>query len=148
MTGPAGAGATATEKAAAPLPVPDRLTEPFWEHARAGRLAFQHCDSCRAYQHPPGPVCRACYARDLTFQPVSGRGRVYTYTVTHHRVVPGFDEAPYAVALVEMEEQEGLRMLANIRELPPSGVHVGLEVEVLFEALPNGLALPQFRPRR
>jgi uncharacterized OB-fold protein len=130
-----------------PEPVPDRLTRPYWEHARQGRLAFQRCASCGRFQHPPGPVCRSCGGRELEFQPVSGRGTVYTYTVTHHRVVPGFDEVPYAVALVEMDEQPGLRVLSNILGVGPEAVHVGLAVEVCFEDLPGGLKLPQFRPR-
>lgn len=130
-----------------PLPIPDRLSAPFWEHARQGRLAFQRCTACGRYQHPPGPLCRACHGSALEFSPVSGRGAVYTYTVTHHRVVPGFDEIPYAVALIEMEEQEGLRALANLREIEPEKVRVGLPVEVVYEELPNGLRLPQFRPR-
>lgn len=129
-----------------PLPIPDRLTAPFWEHARERRLAFQRCTRCGHHQHPPGPICRSCHAADLKFSPVSGRGTVYTYTVTHHPVVPGFDAIPYAVALVEMEEQVGLRMLANLRGIEPDDVRVGLRVEVLFEELPNGLRLPQFRP--
>jgi uncharacterized protein len=130
-----------------PQPVPDRLTRPFWDHALEGRLAFQRCLGCRRFQHPPGPVCRACQGRELEFEAVSGRGTVYTYTVTHHRVVPGFDEVPYAVALVEMDEQEGLRMLANLPGVDPERVRVGLPVEVFFEELPGGLRLPQFRPR-
>jgi hypothetical protein len=130
-----------------PVPVPDRLTRPFWDHAAAGRLAFQRCRACGRFQHPPGPVCRACGGRELGFDPVSGRGTVYTYTVTHHRVVPGFDDVPYAVALIELEEQPGLRMLANVLEFEPTEVRVGMEVEVVFEDLPGGLRLPQFRPR-
>jgi uncharacterized protein len=130
-----------------PEPVPDRFSKPFWEHAQAGRLAFQRCAACHRFQHPPGPVCRDCAGRDLEFEPVSGRGKVYTYTITHHRVVPGFDQIPYAVALVEMEEQEGLRMLANLPAVALDRVRVGLEVEVMFEDLPGGLRLPQFRER-
>lgn len=130
-----------------PLPIPDRFSAPFWEHARQERLAFQRCGACGRRQHPPGPICRTCHGTDLEFSPVSGRGTVYTYTVTHHAVVPGFASTPYAVALIEMEEQEGLRMLANLRGVEAEDVRVGLEVTVLFEELPNGLRLPQFRPR-
>ena len=84
----------------------------------------------------------------MGFEPVSGRGRVYTYTVTHHRVVPGFDDLPYAVALVELDEQAGLRMLANLPGVPLESIHVGMAVEVVFERLPDGGRLPQFRAAR
>lgn len=131
-----------------PEPVPDRFSLPYWQHAREGRLAFQRCADCRSFQHPPGPLCRSCGGRDLDFEPVSGRGKVYTYTVTYHHVVPGFEEVPYVVAMIEMEEQPGLRVLSNVLGVGPESVRVGLEVEVRFEDLPGGLRLPQFTPRR
>jgi uncharacterized protein len=127
-----------------PIPVPDRLTAGFWSAAAEGRLVMQRCSDCRHWQHPPGPICRRCYSTAVGFEPVSGRGRVYTYTVTHHRVVSGFDDVPYAIALVELDEQMGLRMLANLPGVPLDSIQVGMAVEVLFETLPDGGRLPQF----
>ena len=128
-----------------PIPVPDRLTAAFWAAAADERLVMQRCANCRHWQHPPGPICRRCYSAEVGFEPVSGRGRVYTYTVTHHRVVPGFEDVPYAVALVELDEQPGLRMLANLPGVPLESIEVGMAVEVVFEPLPAGGKLPQFR---
>ena len=48
----------------------------------------------------------------------SGRGTVYTFTVTHQNQAPGFREAlPYVLAFVELDE--GVRMMTNIVGCPP-----------------------------
>lgn len=131
-----------------PVPVPDRQSGPFWDAARRHELALQRCRDCGAFQHPPGPVCRRCAGEALNFVPVSGRGTVYSYTVTYHNFVPGFEwDVPFAIALVAIEEQPDVRLLANLREVDVNHVEVGMRVEVVFEAR-NGTTLPQFRPAR
>jgi uncharacterized OB-fold protein len=130
-----------------PLPVPDGVSAPFWAAAREHRLVVQRCSACAAFQHPPGPICRRCRGRDVPFADVSGRGSVYSFTVTHQAFVPGFGDAlPLAIVLVELEEQEGLRMLANAVDVDPGELRVGLAVRVVFEEVEPGVVLPQFAP--
>jgi uncharacterized OB-fold protein len=132
-----------------PLPVPDRQSAPFWEAARRHELALQRCRDCGVFQHPPGPVCRRCAGEALRFSRVSGRGSVYSFTVTHHNFVPGFErDVPFAIALVAIEEQPEVRLLADLREVDVNRVEVGMRVEVVFEDLADGTTLPQFRPAR
>ena len=71
---------------------------------------------------------------------------MYSYTIAH-REVPG-REVPFALVLVELEEQKGLRVLANLLDCPIDEVRVGLPVEVTFEEAGGGMVLPQFRPGR
>ena len=131
-----------------PIPAPDRFTEEFWAGASRHELVIQRCDQCGHYQHPPMPLCSQCHSRELSSVPVSGRGTVHTFTVTFHAVVPGFqDEVPYAVGLIELEEQENLRVLSNIVQTPPDQIKVGMPVEVVFDDIPNGMAIPKFRAR-
>jgi uncharacterized OB-fold protein len=141
--------ATAEAVTPKPLPLPDRHSAPFWEAARRHELALQCCDDCGAFQHPPGPLCRRCAGEALRFDLVSGRGSVYSFTVTYHNFVPGFElDVPFAVALVAIEEQPAVRLLANLREVEPDRIEVGMAVQVVFEDLPGGITLPQFRPAR
>ena len=78
--------------------------------------------------------------------PVSGRGTVHTFTVTSHAVVPGFqDEVPYAVGLIELEEQENLRVLSNIVQTPPDQIKVGMPVEVVFDDVTDKVTLAKFK---
>ena len=74
----------------------------------------------------------------------SGRGRVYTFTVTHQNQAPGFrDELPYVMAYVELDE--GPRILTNIINTPPGEVKIDLPVEVVFEDIDENLAIPKFQ---
>jgi uncharacterized OB-fold protein len=108
-------------------------------------VAIQRCTRCGRFQHPPGPACRSCRSRQLKFEQVSGRGTIYTYSITYEAPFPGL-AVPFVVCIVDLAEQKGLRMLANLTGVEPAAVAIGLEVEVYFEELPNGLKLPQFRP--
>ena len=51
---------------------------------------------------------------------------------------------PYIVALVDLDE--GVRVTTNIVECTPEVVHVGMPVEVVYEAITEAVTLPQFRP--
>ena len=54
---------------------------------------------------------------------------------------------PYIIAVVELEEQPGLRLLTNVVDCPPEEVAIDLPVEVGFvEREP--VFVPVFSPRR
>jgi uncharacterized protein len=90
-------------------------------------------------------MCRSCGSVDLGPEEVSGRGVVHSYTVTHFPL-PGF-EPPFAVVLVELEEQEGLRLVSNLADVTPDDVEIGMPVEVTFEDVAEDVTLPLFRRR-
>lgn len=128
------------------LPVPDATTEPYWRAAGEHRLELQRCSRCGAYHHPPVPQCDRCRSLDLGWAPVSGRGLVHQRTVMHEPRVAGFEQAvPYAVVTVELEEQPGLLLTANVIDRDPGEVAIGMAVVVAFEDLEGGRSLPQFR---
>jgi uncharacterized OB-fold protein len=121
------------------------LTRPFWAAAREGRLVIQRCAECRHYNHPPRAACDACLSTDLTFEAVSGRGSVWSFTVMHQKSVAGFEDAvPYLTALVELDEQPLLLLVTNIPGADPATLRVGEKVHVIFEAVSDGFVLPQF----
>jgi uncharacterized OB-fold protein len=128
------------------VPVPDDLSRPFWDAAKERRLAIQRCGSCGYYNHPPRRFCDACLAQDLRFEPVSGRGVVYTFTVMHQRDVAGFEEdAPFMNVVVELIEQPQLLMVSNLPIADRVKVIIGAAVEVDFEDRGEGVVVPQFR---
>ena len=126
-----------------PYPEPDGETQPFWDAIAEGRLRIQRCRSCGRYVFYPRSVCPHCMAADLEWTDVSGRGAVHAYTVVH-RAAPGFaEDAPYVVALVELEE--GPRMLTRLLDVTPSDAAIGMRFEVAIEGEPR---LPYFRRSR
>jgi uncharacterized OB-fold protein len=118
-------------------------TEHFWTSGRRGALEILHCSRCAYWIHPPGPVCPRCLGTPEP-RPVSGDAAVHSYTVNHHPWTPGL-EVPYVVAIVELAEQEGLRLITNIVGCPPEEVRIGMPVHVEFEPVED-VHLPLFRP--
>jgi uncharacterized protein len=129
-----------------PIPIPDEITRPFWEAANERRLVVQRCTTCSYYNHPPRNVCDVCLSRELRFESVSGRGRIYTFTIMHQRDVPGFEsEAPFINIVVELEEQPMLLMVSNLPISERERVRIGAPVMVEFEDRGDSVIVPQFR---
>jgi uncharacterized OB-fold protein len=133
----------AADAYAKPVPEPSRESKPYWDALNERRLVIQQCAACGKLRHYPRPVCDACYSMEVSWRPASGRGCVHSWTVAHHPFHPGFKgEPPYVLATVELEE--GVRMVAQLRGVPPDAVAVGLPVEVAFERATEELTLPVF----
>ena len=131
-----------------PRPAPDDDTAFFWEGCRDGELRILRCDSCGRYIHWPRPVCSNCLSTSLTPQPVSGRGRLYSYTIADQAFHPWFaDKVPYVVAVIDLEEQPGLRIVTNLVD-HEDDYAVDMPVEVVFRQVADDLVLPLFRPIR
>jgi uncharacterized OB-fold protein len=129
-----------------PVPVPDELTAPYWEAAAGGTLVIQRCAECTRYQHPPATICLRCGSNELAFEPVSGGGTIYTYTITYDARTPAFAaRQPYAVVWVALDEEPGVRLLTNMPDTPLEDVRIGARVEVYFDELTADVKLPQFR---
>jgi len=129
-----------------PIPQPFWLTEPFWQATRQHRLAIQRCTLCGFYNHPPLPQCPSCGRTDFHWEEVSGRGTIYGYSILYEPLVVGFDEVvPYNCVAVELDEQPGLLLAANLVNGQPNVESIGKAVEVVFESIGEGFVLPQFR---
>lgn len=134
----------AAEKPFRLLPHVTAANEHFWRSGRDGELRFLRCGPCGTWIHPPSPRCPACWSKDVAPRAVSGLGRVHTFTLNHQPWVPGPDH-PYVVAVVELDEQEGLRLMTNVVHCPPESVHVDMRVRVVFEAY-DDVWFPLFEP--
>jgi len=129
-----------------PIPVPNEWTKPFWDSAKEGVLRLQRCQACRRFQHPPYPTCVNCMAIELAFEPVSGKGAIYTYTIMYHTGDKRFAPAvPYASIIVELDDAPGALMAGNLMDAPYTAAKVGRRVEVVFQTLNDEITLPQFR---
>jgi hypothetical protein len=137
----------AEKKYAKPLPRIDEESKGFWEACRRHELYMQRCRACGSCRYYPRALCPACLSDDTEWVRSSGRGTVYTFTVTHQNQAPGFrDELPYVLAYVGLEE--GVRLLTNVVGCPPDDVRIGMRVEVVFDDVTAEVTLPKFRPAR
>jgi len=129
-----------------PQPAPDFDSEGFWRATAEGRLALCRCRECRTWLQPPLERCKRC-AGPTGFEPVSGRGTIYSFIVSRHPCCPGYlDATPYVVALIDLEEQEGLRLPARLLDVEPAAVRIGDRAIVAITDLPGGdFRIPTFR---
>ena len=125
------------------LPAVDPDNEHFWLGGAEGELRFLRCQACGYWLHPPAPYCPRCGGRDVAPDAVSGRGEVWSFTVNHHSW-DGSSE-PWAIVLVELEEQGGLRLTSNMVGCSPDDISIGMAVQVVFEAR-DGIWFPLFQP--
>jgi uncharacterized OB-fold protein/acyl dehydratase len=135
--------ADAAKKPPRPRPGITRDNAFWWEGVKAGKLRIQRCGGCGTLRHPPRPMCPRCQSLDWDTVESSGKGVVYSFVVSHYPQVPAFDY-PLAIGLIELEE--GTRLVSNVIDIDPADVHVGMPVEVVFEAVDDDWTLPLFRP--
>lgn len=126
------------------LPLINEQNQDYWTGGASGALRIFRCQSCDYYVHPAVHFCPKCESRDVAPESVSGRGVVATYTVNHKQWMPEL-EVPYVLAIVELDEQSGLRVATNIVNCPPGRVHIGMRVNVLFEHVED-VWVPLFEP--
>jgi hypothetical protein len=130
--------------AARPLPEEASLTAPFWQAARERRLVVQRCTRCQRFRWPPEVACHECGSFEHEWAKVSGRGRLYTWTLAHPPLLPYFQQkAPWPIAVVELAEAP--RMVTNIIGVGPDEYEIGMALEADFEDIGDGVVLVVFR---
>lgn len=130
-----------------PSPLPTSTPRGSGDATASGQLAICRCQSCGLWLQPPLERCRAC-AGETVFEPVAGTGEVYTFIVVRQPSVPGYlEDLPYVVAVVELDEQTGLRLPSRLVSVTPEQVAIGMRVRAELVPLAGGdYTIPVFRP--
>ena len=138
------------------LPLPDLSNQPdyelgFWEGARSRELRIQRCSRCQKFRHPPSPMCPHCHSLSYQWTKTSGRGVVYSFLIVRQPAHPALQEkeqTPYNICLIELEEQEGLRIISNVLDIAPEDIHIDMPVVVTFKPVGDDpdVVLPLFVP--
>jgi uncharacterized protein len=127
-----------------PRPVPTAVTQPYWDALRDERVTLQHCADCGAWVHYPRARCPRCLSADLRWEEVTGRGTVFTFTVTRQATAPAFaDDVPQLIAIVELDE--GVHVTSTIVDDLPDAVRIGAPVEPVFDHGDDGITLLRHR---
>lgn len=92
-------------------------------------LVGEVCPHCEAKIFPPRDVCPNCGKEAKTEYTFSGKGEVYSYTVMSDAPAGYEQQAPYAVALVKL--QEGPIITAQLTDLGGQPVQIGMPVEMV-----------------
>jgi uncharacterized OB-fold protein len=132
-----------------PLPVPDRTSAEYWAAAAQHILVVARCSRCGTLALPPDVVCVACGSTDpgYAYTPVSGRGRVRSWTIVRKAFLPGFD-VPFVLVDVELDEQADLRVIARLLDGVDGELRLGARVVAAFEDLTDEITVPAFELAR
>jgi uncharacterized OB-fold protein len=134
-----------TDHTAPPAPHLTDWNRPYFDAAAAGRLVLQLCGQCRKTIYYPRIACPSCLSSELTWEPTSGLGSIYSYTVVWRPGNPAFN--PYIpIVIVAVQLDDGPLMIANLEHCDSDAVEIGMAVEVCFSAIEGGPVLPRFRP--
>lgn len=119
------------------------------EHYRgllSGKLLINRCRSCGYWVYPHRPLCPECLSWDVTPTEVSGRGKLFMYTLIHQARDPKVRlEEPLPVAAVELEEQEGLRYLSSVVNCPLHRLQYDMPLRLVWIDQ-GGIRVPAFEP--
>ena len=103
------------------------------------------CGDCGHLRFPPQLMCPNCTSVNTEWIKLSGKGKVYTWTVVYPPVLPAFENVtPYNVIMVQLDED--LKMISSIVDCENDDIEIGMPVEVLFDKVSDDITLPRFRP--
>ena len=122
-----------------PAPIVDSFTAPFWQAASEGRLLIKRCKACGEPHWYPRPFCPHCGSDHTEWEPASGSGTIYSFTVTRKA-----GPVPYVLAYVTLDED--VTILTNLVDAEMEALHIGQRVNVTFRQAEGGGAVPVFRP--
>lgn len=105
--------------------------ESFYKFINEGKVMAAKCNKCETLHLPPKPVCTNCYSTDLKWIPMTGKGKLVTYTVIH--VAPKQFEklTPYPVGIVKLDE--GPQLLGMLRNVEQAQLKIGMPLTIEFE---------------
>ena len=92
-------------------------------------LTGEVCPHCSAKIFPPRDVCPECGQEAKTAFQFSGKGEVFSYTAITDAPAGYQDQAPYAIALVKLNE--GPIVTAQLTDLGTEPVRIGMPVEMV-----------------
>lgn len=92
------------------------------------------CETCGAYFFPPRPVCPVCRRKGkLEDYEFKGLGKVYSFAVVRQAPENFKRQIPYVIAQVELDE--GTRLTAQIVNVDPEDVKIGMRVRACFRKI-------------
>jgi uncharacterized OB-fold protein len=124
--------------------------ESFYKFVAEGKLMGVKCKRCGHLMVPPRPMCDKCMSKEVEWVQLKGEGEVVSFTVISVPPAQFASLAPYAVAVVKLDEgpkipgivkgatqpsqlKIGMRVRAGLRESPVA-TNVASVVEVLLRA--------------
>ncbi|MFW9980555.1 MAG: Zn-ribbon domain-containing OB-fold protein [Candidatus Thorarchaeota archaeon] len=119
----------------------------YLKNIEEGMFRAYRCIDCGMVIAPPSGSCYGCGSNSMEWAEVSGNGKLISFTVIHIAPDAFAEEAPYYVAIVELEE--GTRVSARLLgfdPLKPKEVDLGIPLKLDYEKGKSGRTYLAFKP--
>jgi hypothetical protein len=90
------------------------------------------CTKCGYIAFPPRSICPECQAREFEATVLPDHGKIVTYTVIRVAPTQFTDEAPYAIAVVELGDT---RVLCQVTDCDLDSMAIGDDVKIEFRRI-------------
>ena len=104
----------------------------FIENAKAGNVLARKCTKCSEIHLATVYFCKKCGNKEFEDDIINGKGKIITYTIM---TVPpeGFEEfAPYAWAVIELDDASGVRISGFLPHIAtPSDLPIGTQAKIV-----------------
>jgi uncharacterized protein len=113
---------------------PDRVLGPghdtFWDWCARGELRLQRCGRCGKICWPVVTVCEHCGGDDLSWERMSGRGKIVSWCTFERDYYGGRLPIPWETILVELDE--GALFISNPTDYAWKDMSFGMQVQLAF----------------
>lgn len=116
--------------------------EQFYKFLAQQKLMAGKCRQCGKIHLPPRPLCDKCFSQEFEWIPVSGKGKLLTYTVIHVAPQQFQDLAPYAVGIIKLEN--GLKIPGMISGARQEQLKIGMDLTIDFGTCNTTQQWPQW----
>ena len=116
--------------------------EQFYKFIDQEKLMAGKCLKCGKIHLPPRPLCNRCFSQEFTWISVSGKGKLLTYTVIHVAPQQFHTIAPYAVGIVQLEND--LRIPGMISGVTQEQLKIGMDLVMDFGSCDTTQPWPQW----
>jgi hypothetical protein len=103
------------------------------EYPQRYRYEAAVCNKCGKWFFPPRLVCDKCGHREFTTKAMKRTGTILTHTVIHTPSKNFTDQAPIALAVVEMDD--GPRVTTQVVDYRPEQLKIGQKVRLEFRKI-------------
>ena len=126
-----------------PRPTIDIDSKTYRDAAKNKKLMIQYSLDTKEYFLYSKQLINTTDSKSVEWREVSGKGKIYSYTVVHAPAGPAFkDDTPYIVASIELKE--GARIISNIITQDIENISIGDSVKVVFEKQDDEFTIPKF----
>jgi uncharacterized OB-fold protein len=115
----------------------------FVKYLKKGKIKATRCRKCGQLYFPPRADCPDDLSTDMTWEELSGRCKLLTYTTAYFAPTGFQEDLPYVLALAQCEE--GVKVYACLtKDLNESKIRIGMDLKLAPLRLPDGRITYEF----